>query len=167
MALRKEGEHWFGDDLDDLRKEMRRYSKLTGYVCGRDYAPECACGGGVMTKAFGRGTFFILADDEEDGAALVCGNCGAEGFVADSQRFIRPKLLRDEAFSECVCGKRDFHIVVGAALYADSTDVRWWYVGGRCVHCSMLGVYIDWKDDGTPFEDHLRPRAKKTKRAAR
>lgn len=167
MTLRKQGKYWRGDDLDDLREEMRRFSSAS-YAIARDLAPACACGGGVMTEAFGAGTFFIAADDEEGGAALICGNCGSEGFVADSQRYMRPAILEDEDWCECVCGKRDFHVLVGAAFYSGSTDVRWWYVGGRCVHCGVLGVYVDWKDDGSRWEPVLRPRAKKTsnKRAA-
>lgn len=167
MTLRRQGKHWRGDDLDDLREEMRRFSSAS-YAISRDHAPACACGGGVMAEAFGAGTFFIAADDEEGGAALICGNCGSEGFVADSQRYMRPAILDDEAWCECVCGKRDFHVLVAAAFYQDSTDVRWWYVGGRCVHCGVLGVYVDWKDDGSPWEPALRPRAEKraVKRAA-
>ena len=168
--LVKRGNYWYGDDFGDLRKEMLRYALANGYPIARDYAPACACGGGVMKEAFGSGTFFIGADEEGDGAGLVCGNCSTEGFVADSQQFVDKAILEDEEFSECVCGKRDFHVVVAAAFYEASSDVRWWYVGGRCVHCSLVGVYADWKDDGAAFEGELRPRAKKkptTKKATK
>src|SRR4051794_36429314 len=112
MALRKQGKFWHGEDLVDLREEVRRYSTANGYVISRDYAPTCSCGGGAMAEAFGTGTFFIGTDEEESGAALVCGSCLAVGFVADSQSFVRPKVIEDKDWSECVCGKRDFHVLV-------------------------------------------------------
>lgn len=145
--LRKKGKQWYGDDLADLRKEMLRYSAKS-YRIGCDYAPVCACGGH---------NFFLGADDEEDGAALACTRCGQRGFVADSERFVKDEILDDEELCECLCGQRAFEVIVAAALYADTTDVRWWYVGCRCVQCGLVGVYADWKDDGGPFEERLRP----------
>ncbi len=160
MAPRKQA-----DPFSGLRREMRRYAKANGYPLMRDYAPRCACGAKVMSAAYGTGTFFIAVDDEEGGALLICGDCDAQGFVADSQAYMRKKLTGEEAWRECVCGRRDFQVVVGAALYEDSADVRWWYVGGRCVACGVQGVYADWKDDGTPWEGALRPRATKGRKA--
>ncbi len=161
MTLRHEKGHWRGDTLDDLRSEMRRYALKNGYALAVDHAPACACGGGVMKDSYGAGTFFISADHGEGGTMLTCGSCDQRGFVADSQRFMRARSLHEDAAAVCVCGRRDFHVIVGAALYDASRDVRWWYVGGRCVRCGVLGVYVDWKDDGTPWEAALREPAKR------
>ena len=38
-----------------------------------------------------------------------------------------------------------FEISTGAAFYTDSTDVRWFYIGCRCVACGLVGCYGDWK----------------------
>ncbi|MFO0570075.1 MAG: hypothetical protein U0263_30810 [Polyangiaceae bacterium] len=141
-----------------LRREMKQYADANGYPMARSYAPKCKCGAKVMSAAYGSGTFFIAGDDRDGGALLICGDCDAEGFVADSQTYMRPRLTREGQWRECFCRKRDFQVVVGAAFYADSSDVRWWYVGGRCVHYGVQGVYVDWKDDGTPWEAKLRPR---------
>jgi len=149
-VLRKKGKQWYGDDLADLREEMRRYARANGYPLARDHAPACACGGR---------TFHLGADEEEDGAALACTACGERGFVADSEQFVGAGILEEALLCECLCGQRAFEVIVGAALYADSDDVRWWYVGCRCGRCGLVGVYADWKDDGTPFEDRLRPPA--------
>lgn len=88
---------------------------------------------------------------------LTCGSCAAAGFVADSQHFLDPEILHEDARCTCLCDGREFEVLVGAALYEDSRDVRWWYVGGRCVRCDVLGIYVDWKDDGSPWEASLRP----------
>jgi hypothetical protein len=111
-----------------------------------------------MGAASGTGTFLIFADHEEGAALLTCGDCSAERFVADSQRFLGQELIEEDETCWCLCGRRDFHVVIAAAFYEDGAAVRWWYVGGRCVNCGALGVYVDWKDDGSPWEQELRPR---------
>lgn len=49
--------------------------------------------------------------------------------------------------AECTCGSNQFEITVGIALYADSDDVRWLYVGCRCPTCRLTGCYGDWKNE--------------------
>ena len=43
-----------------------------------------------------------------------------------------------------------FNIGVGFALFTDSNDIRWSYVGLRCVGCGLLGCVADWKIDYSP-----------------
>ena len=42
---------------------------------------------------------------------------------------------------ECLCESELFEIAVGVALYVDSEDIRWIYIGTRC----LTGCYGDWK----------------------
>jgi hypothetical protein len=48
---------------------------------------------------------------------------------------------------ECPCGSSVFEITVGVALYRESEDVRWLYVGCRCVECGLTACYGDWKSE--------------------
>jgi len=146
MSLRKKKGYWFGDDLRDLRSEMERYADANGYALSASYEPSaCPCGE--------RSTLYLFVDDVEGGASIACGACHEVRFVADSQVY-----MDDTQECFCICDQNDFQVLVGAAFYADSQDVRWWYVGCRCVHCSCVAVYADWKDDGTPWESTLRVR---------
>ena len=45
---------------------------------------------------------------------------------------------------ECLCGEAGFEVTAGVALYDDSEDVRWFYVGCRCPACGLVGCYGDW-----------------------
>lgn len=48
----------------------------------------------------------------------------------------------------CVCDAETFAITSGVALYAESNNVRWYYIGCRCRACSLIGVFADWKCEG-------------------
>ena len=51
----------------------------------------------------------------------------------------------------CPCGAEQFEISAGVVLYAGSDDVKWFYLGCRCVACSLVACYGDWKNE---FEDY-------------
>jgi hypothetical protein len=59
------------------------------------------------------------------------------------------EYLADAEPGECVCpcGQAVFEIAVGVSLYPRSQDVRWLYVGCRCVACKLTAVYGDWKNE--------------------
>ena len=44
-----------------------------------------------------------------------------------------------------MCDGQAFELLTGVALHADSHDVRWVYLGCRCVQCNLVGVFADWK----------------------
>lgn len=147
-AIRRRKGYRYGDGVADLRAEVSRYAAANGYPLGVDYAPVCACGS--------KTGHHLTVDDAEGGAMLTCCGCAARGFVADSQRYLSPGAMHRDLFRECICRGRAFEVVIGAALYEGSREVRWWYVGGRCLRCGCLGIYGDWKDDGAPWEEALR-----------
>ncbi|MDH6593975.1 hypothetical protein M2165_003864 [Variovorax sp. TBS-050B] len=135
MPLRKKGRYRYGDGPEDIRTEVERYSKSNAYPATRFAASACACGHHV----------FSLESDEEAGAARrICTACGHVHLMGDSADYA------DEAefgAHSCVCGEEAFELLSGVALYADSNDVRWLYIGCRCTQCSLVGVFADWKSE--------------------
>jgi hypothetical protein len=149
MTLRKKRQRWYGDDHRDLREEMRRYSECGDYPIDNFTDVKCRCG----CKRF------KLFTDEDAGVALrECVDCKSEHLMGDSAEFA------DEADCgqhECVCLKDVFEISVGIHRYREdedalSDDVRWLYIGCRCVACGLLGCYADWENEFEGFRKLLR-----------
>lgn len=138
MALVKRGDHEYGESQADIRTEIIRFSELNGYVAEHFADAVCVCNG----RAFG-----LLLDDAEGAAVRVCNRCDREHPIGDSAEYLDEAELGE---CECPCGKQSFQITVGVALYADSEDVKWLYLGLRCVKCGLTAVYGDWKNE---FED--------------
>ena len=55
----------------------------------------------------------------------------------------------------CPCGADIFELTRGVALYPNSNDVRWLYVGARCPACSLAACYGDWKLEGEDASPQL------------
>lgn len=144
MALRKRGKWWYGDSQADIRAEIVRYSKEKGDLAEHFADAVCTCGGKV---------FDLYLDDAAGVASRVCGACDAEPHpIGDSADYM------DEAEEEecaCPCGKEAFEITVGVALYDDSEDVKWLYVGCRCPACGLTAVYGDWKNEFDGYRELL------------
>ncbi len=147
MALRKKGDKAFGDSVADIRDALVAYA-TGGYPPTVFADAACACGG----------TTFVLAVDDDEGAAeRRCTACDAPALIANSAD------VEDDMTLEpcgCPCGRDVFELTLGLALYAGSaTDVRWIYVGARCVTCGDVGCYVDWKCDGSETASDLLTRA--------
>ena len=113
---------------------MRRYS--VDNVCeATRYAASAqpACGGKTFT----------LDTDEDAGVALrTCTACGNEHYMGDSASYADEA---EPARHPCVCDGEAFELLSGVALYEDSNDVRWYYIGCRCAQCDLVGVFADWE----------------------
>ncbi len=108
-------------------------------------ACACACGSDR----------FLVGGEDGSCALRKCVACKAEHLIADSADYW------DEADTEqcvCTCEHAVFQVGVGFAMTKDAKDLRWIYVGLRCVACSLAGVYLDWKIDYGPSL-HLVDRA--------
>ena len=94
--------------------------------------------------------FTLRADDSEGCVERTCASCGGITFILDSGEF-----AEDAEFEECACpcGGELFNLAVGY-VSRDDADIRWVYVGARCVADGVLGCYADWKIDYSP-SDHL------------
>ena len=137
----KTGQWWKGDSYADVVEYITEYS-AENYAAARIEQSRCrSCSGTSLSLRF---------DDEEGGAETTCSSCGTTQLLLDSRDYWED-ANPDEA--ACPCGGEVFEIGVGFSL-RDDGDVRWVYVGGRCVACGVLGVYTDWKIDYSPTE-HL------------
>jgi hypothetical protein len=133
----KSGEHWRGDDVDDLAECVREFA-AGRYPVEHVRPLVCAGCGGT--------TFEVLIDVEEGCAATTCVTCQAQAAVADSEDYLDDADLEECA---CPCGGEMFSAVVGFAM-TESGEVRWISLGLRCVADGVLGVYTDWKIDYEP-----------------
>jgi len=142
MTLTKKGRHWYGETSDALKAEIIRYSQKNKYEAVRFAEPACPCGGQL---------FELHSEDNEGVAGRVCTACDEQHLIGDSEEHIEGVELEQNV---CLCGAEGLHLMVGVALYADSDDVRWSYIGARCPGCGMVGVFSDWKSeagDATAF----------------
>lgn len=119
-----------------------RFSELNGYRAEGFSEAICKCGN----------RFFRLESDEDAGVAKrTCTGCGDSEFMGDSVEFAREAHLEEH---ECVCSSRNFELLSGVALYTESNDVRWYYIGCHCSACHLVGVFAHWKceaGDATVF----------------
>ena len=135
MATSQKAGYWYGTDDSDIQAEIVRYSEANKYPAVRFSQASCGCGGDA----------FELESDEEAGVARrTCAGCGEIKLMGDSASYIA------EATPErhiCICDHNVFGITSGVALYPDSNDVRWYYIGCRCRACQLVGVFADWKSE--------------------
>ncbi len=143
MALRKAGQYSYGDSQLDIRDELLGYSKANGYPAVHFADAVCNCGGKV---------FNLLLDDTEGAAVRKCVGCKAEHPIGDSDEYLEDAELEE---GECPCGSGEFEITAGVALYQDSEDVKWLYIGCRCVKCGLTACYGDWKNEYIGFREFL------------
>jgi len=143
MALVKRGTHRYGDVQADVRAELLRYSRRNGYPTQHFADAVCRCG----SRTFG------LRLDEVAGAAVrTCGACGGDHPIGDSSEYLADAELKE---CECPCGCGAFEVTAGAALYENSEDVRWLYLGCRCPACGLTACYGDWKNEFQNYQELL------------
>lgn len=144
MALYQRGRKYFGDSQVDIRGEIHRYSQLNEYVAQYFADAICACGSR---------TFRLALDDNEGVAIRICFECNSEHAMGDSEDYLDDATPEERA---CPCGSEAFEITLGVALYDDSADVRWLYVGCRCPKCGQTAVYGDWKNEFIGYQALLK-----------
>ena len=134
----------YADEQTDLPAVLRDYSTANRYVA--EHFADAVC-------ANCQGRVFRLALHEAAGVAVrTCCGCGAEHGIGDSDEY------RDEVepeACECVCGKDQFEITVGVALYEGSGEVRRLYVGCRCPICGLADCYGHWRNDYPSYQSLL------------
>ncbi len=145
MSLHKKGKWWYGDDQSDIRDELVRYGKLNGYEPTQFADGVCHCGASA---------FQLTLDGDEGAAVRTCEQCQDEHLIGDSEEY-----LQNANLEECDChrGEAIFEITAGVSLYDNSEDVRWIYIGCRCVLCGLTGCHGDWKNE---FMDYKKLLAK-------
>jgi hypothetical protein len=144
VALQKRGKWRYGDNQADIRAEIIRYSKKTGYLAHHFADAVCQCGGKL---------FFLYMDDTAGVASRQCIACDAEAHPIGNSADFMDESEEDECV--CPCGQQTFEITIGVSLYDDSEDVRWLYVGCRCTACGLTAVYGDWKNEFNGYRELL------------
>ena len=133
MALRRENGQSFRGIQFDIREELIRYSTENVYIAVKFADSVCSCSHRVFT---------LQMDDSTGAAAHICGKCRTDHGIGDSDEYY------DKAepwLCECLCKSELLEVTIGVALYADSEDVRWFYIGARCPAYRLNGCYGDWK----------------------
>jgi hypothetical protein len=148
MALRKKKGQFYGDGPPDTQEYLEDYSASNAYVATKFADAKCAC----SKKARKARAFRLVLDDETGAAVRTCTSCKTKHAIGDSAEYLDEAELEE---CECPCGKDEFEITVGVALYTDSTDVRWVYIGCRCPSCGLVGCYGDWKSESGPASKYL------------
>ena len=142
MAIDTSGKWWVGSSASDLDGYLVEFSAQQSDVADRVMHSLCdVCQGDV---------FHLQVDDNEGCSKRTCDSCGAVSFMLDSAEFAEDAELEACA---CPCGGEAFNLAVGYAM-RDDGDVRWVYIGARCVVDGVLGCYADWTIDYGP-SDHL------------
>lgn len=142
MALRKVKGSFYGDSQLDIREVLINYSK-NGYPTTHFRDAVCRCGGK---------RFRLMADDLQGAAVRICKECGDKHSIGDSEGYLEAAELEE---CECPCGSGFFEVTAGVALYQDSEDVRWFFLGCRCPECGLTACYGDWKNEYPGYQDLL------------
>lgn len=141
--LRKVDSQWYGDNHADIAEELQRYSQCGDYLIHHSADAVCKC-----TAR----TFRLELDEAEGAAVRTCIACSLRHPIGDSADYLDEAELEE---CSCPCGKEDFEIAVGVSLYDDSDDVRWLYIGCRCVDCGLTACYGDWKNEYIGYKNLL------------
>ena len=147
MTISKKGNAYFGTNQVDIKAELSRYSKNNGYEIHHFKDVICACD---------NKTFTLHIDDEVCVACRTCTSCGVQHVMLDGAEYLEDAELYHAI---CTCEAEPFEITVGVNLYSNqvglSEDVRWLYIGCRCLKCNQVGCYADWKNEFNGFEKLL------------
>jgi hypothetical protein len=142
MVIDKSSKWWVGGRPDDLGEYLEGYAS-EGYRVHEFRLAKCNCGSD---------TFRLFADDNEGCARRTCTSCDSSLFICDSGEYWSEAQPEEWKCSEC--GSTSANIGVGFSLYEDG-EVRWLYVGERCVRCGTLGCFAGWKIAYSPSKQLL------------
>jgi hypothetical protein len=141
MSIDRSGQWWKGTESSDVREYLLAYAE-DAYQVHEFRLAKCSCGSEI---------FNLAADDVSGVAKRTCVSCNSEHFICDSEEFWTDAEPEELACIEC--GSKQANIGVGFSLYDHGHDVRWLYVGVRCVECGVLGCFAGWKVAYSPSLD--------------
>ena len=131
---------------EQLKTQILDYSTSNGYIAEHFASPVCS--------ECGCDTLKIVMNEDEGVAARTCTACNHEHGMGDSDDYFDE--VEEVVRVICTCDSEQFRIMAGIALYADSEDVRWFYLGCECVSCGLSGVYADWKNEFPGYREFLK-----------
>jgi hypothetical protein len=144
MGIYKHGEHVYSDSQADIRTTLLDYSTDIENVATHYADAVCSCG----SKRFK-----LMLDDNEGAAVRICQVCQQSHPICDSDAFLEEAELEE---CICLCGRTAFEITVGVSTDDDNDDVRWLFVGCRCIACGLTGCYGDWKSEAGSYKEMLK-----------
>lgn len=144
MASVKKGKYWYGESIDDVKEQVRTFSKGNGYPASKFSESICECGGKE---------FHLESDEEEGVARRSCVICSKAMFMGGDGAIFACRASLEEHL--CVCDSSVFQLLSGVSLYPQSNDVRWYYIGCRCSGCGLVGVFAEWKCDSGDADEFL------------
>jgi hypothetical protein len=128
-----------------LKSQIIEYSLENVYLAEKFVVPRCAdCACEIFT---------LVINADEGVAARTCTSCSSEQGIGDSDDFFDD--IEEVVEVKCSCGSSDFEIMAAVALYPNTEDVRWFYLGLECSKCHDSGVYADWKNEYMRFQKLL------------
>lgn len=137
VAIDTSGRWWRGSSASDIVEYLGAYT-ADGYPVTQFVLARCSeCGGDV---------FSLRVDAGEGCAERTCVWCGRSALMLDSAETLEGAHL---ARLRCGPGHTGFNVGVGFA-YRDDGEVRWVYIGTRCVADGILGAAAEWKIDYSP-----------------
>lgn len=132
------GEYWKGDDKSDIIKYLEAYSEGKITDTKEILCPECG------------GTEFLILLDEDEGALQVeCINCHTKRLLLDSKDYWQEC---DPEISECICNNQVLNLTIGF-VRRKNRNIKWIYLGVRCIKCGTLGSLADWKINYEPTDE--------------
>lgn len=139
MAIRERGEFWYGDAAADIREVLARTCGGGDTLTVFEEA-VCDCGGRV---------FSLTVDEDYAEVTWACRACDALYLfhTSGTDGYFEGDPAAEHEDCGCPCNEREtasFEIAVGAVLYDDGQDVRWVYIGCRCISCGLTALYADW-----------------------
>jgi hypothetical protein len=138
MAIIKKN-HWYGENVDDLTEYLIEYTDGDVKKCVAVKCPHCASD-----------RFSARFDGDEGAIEAKCVSCGEARLLLDSADYW-DECDPEEAVCP-TCSAKEYNLAVGF-VYRDNGDVKWVYVGCRCVECGVLGSFLDWKINYAPTEE--------------
>ena len=135
----KSKDFWHGDCANDINEYLTDYTKNE---VGKTVIVKC--------NSCELQEFAIKIDDFEGAIEVTCIGCSEKRLLLDSE----------DAWEDCepeevscpVCEKDTHNVGVGF-VYRKSGEVKWVYIGHRCVNCGVLGSSCDWKINYGPTDE--------------
>jgi len=138
MAIDKSKKYWHGDNAKDVVDYLDIYSENE---IDKTVIVKC--------KQCNSEIFSFRIDVEEGAIEVACVECSHTVLLLDSEDYwevCEPKNAKCPG-----CNKNHFNIAVGfihrkkAGFFnRKNNDVKWIYIGNRCIACGLLGSYGDW-----------------------
>lgn len=142
MSIDKSGKWWIGSHPEDIREYLIAFSS-DGYVADDFRLAICDCG---------NPEFRLWADDGEGTAKRICSSCEKSHLICDSEEYWEVSTPVEWTCVECE--SKCANVGVGFSLFEDG-EIRWLYVGERCVGCGVLGCMTQWKVAYSPSKQLL------------